>query len=98
MDTLYSIGELPNKPAVYVLHGGRNSGQHFAYVGITETLRNRIIEHLVGRDSGIATGTSAVGLNPDYVTEVQWWQSDMFAQPNALEAAELRAFEKFNPV
>jgi hypothetical protein len=98
MESLYSIYDLPNKPAVYVLHGGKNKVQHFAYVGISDTLRNRIIQHLVGRDSSIATGTSAVGLNPDYVTEVTWWESEVFTRPNALEAAELIAFKVLDPV
>jgi hypothetical protein len=98
MDTLYSIDDLPNKPAVYVLYGGKNRGLHPAYVGITDALKNRIIQHLVGRDSSIATGTSAVGLNPDHVTEVKWWESEEFTRRSALEAAELVAFEVLNPV
>jgi hypothetical protein len=98
MDALHSISDLPNKPAVYALCGGKNRGQHLAYVGIADILKRRIIQHLVTRDSSIATGTSAVGLNPDYVTELRWWESKEFNRRSALEAAELIAFEVSNPV
>jgi hypothetical protein len=37
-------------------------------------------------------------LNPDYVTELRWWESKEFNRRSALEAAELIAFEVLNPV
>ena len=73
-----SFSDLPNLPAVYVMYGGRGRGSHVAYVGITKVLRNRIIEHLVKRDRSVATGTTAVVLNPDYVTAVKWWEHPAF--------------------
>jgi hypothetical protein len=92
-----SITKLPNVPAVYVLYGGRESNRYAAYVGIADKLRNRIEQHLVRRDSSIATSTSATGLNPDYVTELQWWGHQKFVDRNTLEAAELIAFDIFDP-
>jgi hypothetical protein len=92
-----SISELPAVPAVYALYGGQGRGLHVAYVGVADRLKDRIKQHLVRRDSSIATGTSAVGLNPDYVTEVRWWEHTDFLNRDALEAAELVAFEALDP-
>ena len=61
-----SLTALPQEPAVYALYSGRD----IIYVGITGSLRTRIKQHLVNRDSSIATGTSAAMLNPDHVTPV----------------------------
>ena len=56
------------------------------------------MQHLVGRNSNVATGTSAVVLNPDYITEVRWWEHPDFGDPSTREAAELVAFEVLDPV
>ena len=92
-----SISELPNSPAVYAMYGGHDRMRFVAYVGVADKLKRRIIQHLVNRDSSVATGTSAVGLNPDYVTEVRWWEHPRFNDWNVLVAAELMAFEVFDP-
>ena len=92
-----SITKLPNVPAVYVLYGGKESNRYAAYVGIADKLRNRIEQHLVRRDSSVATSTSATGLNPDYVTELRWWGHQEFSKRNVLEATELIAFDIFEP-
>jgi hypothetical protein len=92
-----SITKLPNVPAVYVLYGGKESNRYVAYVGIAGKLRNRIEQHLVRRDSSVATSTSATGLNPDYVTELRWYGHQKFIDRNILEAVELIAFDIFEP-
>ena len=97
MKTLISISELPNTPAVYALYGGHGRGLYVAYVGVADALKRRIIQHLVSQDSSIATGTSAVGLNPDYVTEVRWWEHPEFVERHVLEAAELVAYDVLDP-
>lgn len=97
MKTLTSISELPNVSAVYALYGGQGRGLYVAYVGVADALKRRIIQHLVSRDSSVATGTSAVGLNPDYVTEVRWWEHPEFAERHILEAAELVAYDVLDP-
>jgi hypothetical protein len=38
-----------------------------------------------------------VGINPDYVTEIRWWEHPRFSKPAAREAAELVAFELLDP-
>jgi hypothetical protein len=92
-----SISELPNVPAVYAMCGGRNRGLHTAYVGLADALRRRVFQHLVKRDSSVSTGTSAASLNPDYVTQVLWWEHPSFTERHVLEAAELIAFDVLNP-
>jgi hypothetical protein len=67
-------------------------------VGIADKLRNRIEQHLVRRDSSVTTSTSTVSLNPDYVSELRWWEHQRFHNRDSLEAAELIAFDFFDPV
>lgn len=92
-----SVSDLPNVPAVYAMYGGQIPRLYVAYVGIAGKLRNRVVQHLVRRDSSVATGTSAAMLNPDYVTEVCWWEHREFAERYVLEAAELVAFDELDP-
>jgi hypothetical protein len=70
---------------------------YVAYVGVAGKLKQRVIQHLVRRDSSVATGTSAVVLNPDYVTEIRWWEDSDFSDRNVLQAAELVAFDVLDP-
>jgi hypothetical protein len=92
-----SISDLPNVPAVYAMYGRQRPRLYVAYVGVADKLKNRILQHPVRRDSSVATGTSAVVLNPDYVTEVWWWEHPEFAERYVLEAAEMAAFEELDP-
>lgn len=50
------------------------------------------------RDSSVTTGASAVSLNPDLVTELRWWEHAQFSHRDWLEAAEMVAFDLFQPV
>jgi len=95
---LVTLSELPNVPAVYAMYGGRARGLHVAYVGMADVLKRRVMQHLISRDSSVATGTSAAGLNPDHVTEVCWWEHPNFTERHVLEAAELVAFDVLQPV
>jgi len=92
-----SVSQLPNKPAVYALYGGEGRSLHVAYVGNADVLKRRISQHLIKRDSSVATGTSAVGLNPDYVTELRWWEDPVFVDQDNRRAAELVATELLEP-
>jgi hypothetical protein len=98
MHNIPKISELPNSPAIYALYGGKGQRKFVAYVGIADKLRQRVSQHLVRRDSSIVTGTSIVSLNPDYVTEIRWWEFPDFLKRDYLEAAEVIAFEIFDPV
>jgi hypothetical protein len=87
---LMDISDLPSCPALYALFGGTGKRKYVAYVGIADSLKRRAAQHLLNRDSSVATGTAAVGINPDYVTEIQWWEHRRFLteqrwkQPNSL--------------
>lgn len=98
MHRIPRITDLPNSPAVYILFGGKKGNKFPTYVGIADKLRSRISQHLIRRDSSITTATSIVSLNPDYITEIQWWEYPDFIERGFLEAAEEVAFEIFNPV
>jgi hypothetical protein len=91
------VGKLPTDPALYALYGGTGRSQHVAYVGLSGNLRSRIRQHFLRRDSSIVTGTSAASLNPDLVTRLEWWLSEKFEDRDYLQAAELIAFDKFEP-
>ena len=91
------IADLPNCPALYALYGGTGRHAYVAYVGITDKLKRRAAQHLLTRDSSAATGTSATGINPDYVTEIRWWEHRRFSKRAGREAAELVAFKVLDP-
>ena len=97
MKNIDSVTDLPNVPAVYAMYGGRGRGLHVAYVGIADALKRRVMQHLIKRDSSVATGTSAAALNPDYITEVSWWEHPDFSERHVLQAAELVAFDFLEP-
>jgi hypothetical protein len=42
-------------------------------------------------------GTSATQFNPDYITELEWWEHPDFAERHVLEAAEMVAFQVLDP-
>lgn len=101
-----SFADLPAEPAVYALAG--EGARRPAYVGIGEKLSVRVKQHLVRRDSSVATGTSAAGINVDQIREVVWWEHPRFTkQPSptgrrddrpALEAAERIAERLLDPI
>ena len=51
----------------------------------------------MSRDSSASTGTSATGINAEYVTEIWWWEHPRFSELPVREAAELVAFDLLNP-
>ncbi len=97
MKKVSSISKLPTCPAVYAMYGGKGRGVYVAYVGTSKSLKQRMGQHLVNRDSSVTTGTSAVGLNADYVTKIAWWDHSGFADQDFLRAAELVAFDVLDP-
>jgi hypothetical protein len=48
---------------------------------------------VVKRDSSVTTGTAAVGLQPNHVRAVEWWQYPSFGSNVDRAAAELVAFD-----
>jgi len=80
------------------MYGGEGYRLYVAYVGIADVLKRRVMQHLISRDSSVATGTTAAGLNPDHVTEVRWWEHPDFSERHVLQTAELVAFDVLDPV
>jgi hypothetical protein len=93
-----SIQDLPDTPAVYAMYAGRGQGFYCAYVGVAGKLKQRVLQHLVRRDSSVTTGVSAVVLRPEYITEIRWWEHPDFMERHVLEAAELVAFDVLEPI
>ncbi len=98
MSNVALLRTLPKVPAVYCLFGARAAHRYVAYVGIADSLRKRVLQHLVLRDSSVTTGAAAVTLNPALVTEIAWWTTESFSDRVTLEAAELIAFQVLEPV
>jgi len=92
-----AVYKLPNVPAVYALYSSDRGHKYVAYVGIAGKLKQRIIQHVIRRDSSVATGTSDVNLNPDQIIGLSWWEHPEFENTVYLKAAELIAFELLNP-
>lgn len=90
------FSDAPKSPGIYALCAGRGKSMYVAYVGMASNLRQRLVHHLVERDSSVVTGASAVSLNPDKVSEVRWWVHEDFDK--YLQEAELVAFEVLQPV
>lgn len=68
-----------------------------AYVGSARDVRTRITQHLIRRDSSIATGAGVVMLNVNLVTQVRWWEHPSFNDESSRLAAELVAFDTLEP-
>lgn len=95
---LGKISDLPSSPAIYALYGGRGNSAYVAYVGITNNLKRRVVQHLVNQDSSVTTGTSAVSVNPEQISKVCFWSDRIFGGKSAREAAEMVADEVLTPV
>ncbi len=90
------LSAAPKSAGIYALCAGHGRHRYIAYVGVTKNIRQRLLQHLVRKDSSIVTGASAVSLDPDRVTEVRWWLHPLFEQYMA--EAEVVAFRILDPV
>lgn len=97
MIEIEAVADLPARPAIYALYGGRGRGLHIAFVGAARDLRIRMTQHLIRRDSSVTTGVSVASLNANLVTEARWWEQPDFADEARLLAAELVAFDTLEP-
>lgn len=66
-------------------------------MGQAGNVAQRLAQHLDRRSSSVATGTSAVGLNVDYIAYVAWWLHPSFGDKTHRLAAELVAFRVLEP-
>ena len=88
------FSKVPNIPAVYCL----NEKNDVIYVGTSGRLKDKLRHHFIRKDSSIKIGTIAASLNAECVDEVNWWTHESFSNRNKLEAAEILAFEIYNPI
>ncbi len=90
----FSLSSIPRTAGIYAMYD-RSGG--VAYVGLSANLRGRIEQHIMRRDSSVATGVSATVLNPDKVKRICWWLNSRFSDKAYLEAAEVVAFKVLDP-
>ena len=107
----FSTSPIPvKKPGIYAMYDHNNLlslgkdvptnpdyTKNVAYVGSSRNLKERIRDHIIRRNSSVVTGVSAAVLNPDKVSHICWWCHQDFSDKNRLGAAEIVAFEVFNP-
>ena len=97
MRSYKELRHLPQFSGIYAFKGINDRSGMYSYIGMASQLRDRVSQHLIRRDSSVTTGASTVALNPDKISECHWWVHDSFTDKGYLEAAELIAFNKFNP-
>lgn len=98
MSAEFSLRAVPKLPSIYALYAGKGPSRYVASVGSTSSTRHRLDEHLIRRNSSVATGVAAVALNVDLLTEVAWWTDPEFGDREVRHAAELVAFDVLGPV
>ena len=97
MRSFDEIKHLPQFPGIYGFKRLNNIQDNYSYIGLSNKLRERVSQHLLKRESSVATVATAISLNPDKIAECHWWIHESFGAREYLEAAELIAFERFNP-
>ena len=96
MRSFDEIKHLPQFPGIYGFKGPNDIKDNYSYIGLSNKLRERVSQHLLKRESSVATVATAISLNPDKIAECHWWIHESFGAREYLEAAELIAFERFN--
>src|SRR5262245_8537370 len=88
---------MPHVPAVYAMYAGEPPRTWVAYVGMASDVHGRLFQHFVRRDSSVVAA-AAVRLDLDYIRFVEWWEHEDFKDSAIRHAAELIAFDVFEPV
>jgi hypothetical protein len=60
-------------------------------------LHGRLFQHFIRRDSSVVAA-AAVRLDLDYIRHIDWWEDPRFKDSAVRHAAELVAFDVFEPV
>lgn len=79
------------------MHGGEPPRTWVAYVGIAGGIQGRLVQHFYHQNSSVVTRTSAVGVNIEHVTSVEWWEHPLLEDETRRHAAELIAFRVLDP-
>jgi len=93
-----SIWQLPERPEVDALYVGCHEGRRLLFVGIAESLFERILEQFVVANLAPRAASSILFREPGYVSEIQWWEDHALTSSNSLRAAELVASETLAPL
>jgi len=91
------IYNVPDIPAVYAFHSAGRGKQYVAYVGFAHHLKQRVVKHLIGRDNSNENGFSAISLNPNQLTRLEWWEHPSFDKTINMKVAAMVAFEILQP-
>lgn len=97
MRSFDEVKHQPQFPSIYGFKRPNYIQDNYSYIGLSNKLRERVSQHLLKRESSVATVATAISLNPDKIAECHWWIHESFGAREYLEAAELIAFERFNP-
>jgi hypothetical protein len=87
---------LPRGPGIYAMYAGEPPCTWVAYVGTAGNLHARLFQHFVRRDSSVVAA-AAVHLDLDYIRYVEWWEHQSLTDDTTRLAAELVAFDVFEP-
>jgi hypothetical protein len=79
------------------MYAGEPPRTWVAYVGMAANVHRRLSQHFINRDSSVITA-GAVRLDLEYIRYVEWWEHEDFSDGAKLHAAELVAFDVFEPV
>ena len=96
MRSFDEVKHLPQLPGINGFKRPNNIQDNYSYIGLSNKLRESVSQHLLKRDRSVATGESAISLNPENIAECLWRIHESFGKREYLEAAELIAFERFN--
>jgi len=97
METVFSIWELPTRPAIYAFYGSGPVPVPI-FIGVAEALRPRVVEQLVTSGGGTARNDSALAFRPDWIDQLRWWEHADFDDRHALRAAEFVASDLLDPL
>ena len=93
-----SIWQLPEVPAVYALYGAAAEERRLVFVGVAESLIERLVEQLVIPNLRLRSPSAILFMHPGYVREIRWWEHSRFAASEPLRAAEFVASEVLRPL
>jgi hypothetical protein len=93
-----SIWQLPDVRAVYALYGAAGEERRSVFVGIAESLLERLVEQLLIPNLRARSPSTVLFIHPGYVREIHWWEHPRFAATEALRAAEFVASDVLLPL
>ena len=72
MRSFDEVKHLPQLPVINGFKRPNNIQDNYSYIGLSNKLRESVSQHLLKSDSSVATGASAISLNPENIAECHW--------------------------